>query len=84
MTPEEIAASLKLKGSSQAEIARETGYSISAVNSVIYRRRLNKSNNQKIRLAIAEKLGFPVSFIFKDHCNNTIINREDMCVNGKP
>lgn len=88
MKPNEIAAELKKVGSSQAQIARELGLKwVTQVNSVIYRRDKNKSDNPKIRLAIAEKLGLPVDEVFKEHdndCNTTIIKRETVAVNGKP
>lgn len=78
MTGNEIAAELKLVGSSQAEIARELGFKyMSRVNNVVH----YLSKNPKIRSAIAKKLNLPVHMVFDD-CNNTNVTDKVKRVNG--
>lgn len=89
MEPKKIAEALRDAGSSQAEIGRITGFTIGAVNAVIYEREGNKSCNPIIRAAIAAKLSLPVNEVFKDHiqfdCNFiTILRKKTEVVNGKP
>lgn len=89
MDPKKIADGLRKAGSSQTEIAKITGFTLSAVNSVIYEREGNKSCNPIIRAAIAAKLSLPINEVFKDHiqfdCNFiTILRKKADVVNGKP
>ena len=89
MEPKDRADGIKKAGSSQAEIARITGFSIQNVNAVVYERDGNTSKNPIIRAAIATVLRRPIDEVFKDHIQfyckvYTILSKPAKIVNGKP
>lgn len=80
MTPEQICAALRDKGSSQVKIASELG-----VSQVLISRVINRANvSDRIMRAIADKIRCPVQKIFPEYYLSAPKNSRSKAFGPKP